>query len=112
MAPPDAWPLGGFSRFDQAPGLQAGQPSMLLGYPVFTSDKVLRATYEWPYDYNELHHITAKQIPDSYKPHHIKCYYSRTKFTIPQSVTQFTVPGTDSEFSLPSEQTQFTLPRD
>jgi MoaA/NifB/PqqE/SkfB family radical SAM enzyme len=53
-----------------------------MGYPIFTSDKVLRATYEWPVDFNESYHLRENQIPASYRPHHIKCYYSRTKFTI------------------------------
>lgn len=53
-----------------------------LGYPVFTSDRALRAAYEWPYDFNELHHITDSQITPAYRPHHIRCFYGRTKFTI------------------------------
>jgi MoaA/NifB/PqqE/SkfB family radical SAM enzyme len=53
-----------------------------LGYPIFTTDRALRASYEWPYDYNVRHHIQETEIPDSYRPHHIPCYYSRTKFTI------------------------------
>ena len=53
-----------------------------MGYPIFTSDRSLQAAYEWPYDYNDRHHITEAQIPESYRKHHIKCFYSRTKFTI------------------------------
>lgn len=53
-----------------------------LGYPVFTSEPVIEAAYQWPFDYNDTHHVTEQQIPDSYRQHHIKCYYSRTKFTI------------------------------
>lgn len=54
-----------------------------MGYPIFTSDPVLDATYHWPFDFNETHHATLKQLPQEYKTkHHVKCYYSRTKFTI------------------------------
>ncbi len=53
-----------------------------LGYPIFTSEPVIEAAYQWPFDYNDVHHVTEKQIPDNYRKHHIKCYYSRTKFTI------------------------------
>ncbi len=52
------------------------------GYPIFTSQKVLNATYEWPYHFHEKHHITEEEIPASYRPHQIECFYSRTKFTI------------------------------
>lgn len=53
-----------------------------MGYPVFTSEPVLQATYEWPFSFNEIHHVTEEEIPASYRPFHIPCYYSRTKFTI------------------------------
>ena len=53
-----------------------------MGYPVFTSDDVLKASYEWPFDFNDKHHATEAEIPDSYRPAHIPCYYSRTKFTV------------------------------
>ncbi len=53
-----------------------------MGYPIFTSDRVLDASYHWPFDYNESHHVTENQIPDTYRPYHIPCFYSRTKFTI------------------------------
>lgn len=53
-----------------------------MGYPIFTSEPVLAATYEWPFDFNGKHHATIEDLPDSYRPYHIPCYYSRTKFTI------------------------------
>jgi MoaA/NifB/PqqE/SkfB family radical SAM enzyme len=53
-----------------------------MGYPVFTSEPALAATYEWPFDFNEKHHAALDELPESYKPHHIECFYSRTKFTI------------------------------
>lgn len=52
------------------------------GYPIFTSQKALRAAYEWPYDFNDVHHVPEEKIPASYRQHHVECHYSRTKFTI------------------------------
>jgi MoaA/NifB/PqqE/SkfB family radical SAM enzyme len=53
-----------------------------MGYPIFTSEPVLSAAYEWPFDFNDKFHSTLEDLPASYKKHHIPCYYSRTKFTI------------------------------
>ncbi|MGE4132075.1 MAG: radical SAM/SPASM domain-containing protein [Bdellovibrionales bacterium] len=53
-----------------------------MGYPIFTSDGAIDAALHWPYDYNENFHIPEDKIPDSYREHHVKCYFSRTKFTI------------------------------
>ncbi len=52
------------------------------GFPIFTSSAALRAAYEWPYDYGEHHHIEEKQIPASYRKHHVPCYFGRTNFTV------------------------------
>jgi len=53
-----------------------------MGYPLFTTEKTLRAAYEWPFDFNETYHTDEDEIPESYRPHHIKCFYSKTKFII------------------------------
>ncbi len=53
-----------------------------LGYPIFTSEPALKAAYEWPYDFNEKHHVEEAEIPQSYRKFHVPCYYGRTKFTI------------------------------
>ena len=50
------------------------------GYPIFTSYQCLEYSMSWPFDYNEKHHASAKELPNGFKK--IDCYYGRSKFIV------------------------------